>query len=59
MLASARPRLYYGWVIVVVALVMNIAASPTNAVAFSFFVAPMTWAGAAARSPSASAFALA
>ncbi len=42
MLASARPRLYYGWVIVVVALVMNIAASPTNAVAFSFFVAPMS-----------------
>ena len=42
MQALARPRLYYGWVIVAVALVMNIAASPTNAVAFSFFVAPMS-----------------
>ena len=43
MLALARPRrLYYGWVIVAVALLMNIAASPTNAVAFSFFVAPMS-----------------
>jgi MFS family permease len=38
----ARPRYYYGWNIVLVALLMNIAASPTNAVAFSFFVAPMS-----------------
>src|SRR5439155_5694846 len=34
-------RPYYGWVIVFVALMMNIAASPTNAVVFSFFLAPM------------------
>jgi sugar phosphate permease len=38
----ARPRYYYGWNIVLVALLMNVAASPTNAVAFSFFVAPMS-----------------
>ena len=38
----ALPRYFYGWNIVLVALLMNIAASPTNAVAFSFFVAPMS-----------------
>jgi sugar phosphate permease len=38
---SRAPRFYYGWVIVFVALVMNIAASPTNAVVFSFFIEPM------------------
>jgi sugar phosphate permease len=38
----ARPRYFYGWNIVLVALLMNVAASPTNAVAFSFFVAPMS-----------------
>ncbi|MGE0060176.1 MAG: MFS transporter [Dehalococcoidia bacterium] len=40
--SPARPRYYYGWNIVIVALLMNVAASPTNAVAFSFFVAPMS-----------------
>ena len=39
----ARPsRVYYGWIVVGVALLMNVAASPTNAVAFSFFVDPMS-----------------
>jgi MFS family permease len=38
----APGRYYYGWNIVLVALLMNVAASPTNAVAFSFFVAPMS-----------------
>lgn len=38
-----RPsRVYYGWIVVGVALLMNVAASPTNAVAFSFFVDPMS-----------------
>ena len=53
---SRAPRLYYGWVIVFVALMMNIAASPTNAVVFSFFLEPMRhdlgWSRAPCRSPS-------
>jgi sugar phosphate permease len=40
--SATRPKRFYGWVVVAVALVMNIAASPTNAVAFSFFVEPMS-----------------
>jgi MFS family permease len=36
-----RSGLYYGWVIVGVALIMNLAASPTNPVVFSFFIGPM------------------
>lgn len=44
-LASSRAplptRLYYGWVIVAVTAIMNLAASPTNPVIFSFFIAPM------------------
>ena len=40
--SPAVPRYFYGWNIVMVALLMNIAASPTNAVAFSFFVTPMS-----------------
>jgi sugar phosphate permease len=39
---SAKPRYFYGWNISAVALLMNIAASPTNAVSFSFFVTPMS-----------------
>jgi sugar phosphate permease len=35
-------RLFYGWVIVWVALLMNIASSPLNAAVFSFFVRPMS-----------------
>ncbi len=34
-------KVYYGWVIVVVALLMNMAASPANPVVFSFFIGPM------------------
>lgn len=34
-------KLYYGWVIVGVALLMNMAASPANAVVFYFFIGPM------------------
>src|SRR3712207_2507178 len=38
----AVPCYFYGWNITIVALLMNIAASPTNAVSFSFFVTPMS-----------------
>jgi sugar phosphate permease len=34
-------RVFYGWVIVAVALLMNVASSPLNAAVFSFFVTPM------------------
>ncbi|MBM3946634.1 MAG: MFS transporter, partial [SAR202 cluster bacterium] len=34
--------LYYGWVIVGVAVLMNLVASPTNPVIFSFFIGPMS-----------------
>ena len=36
-----RPPIYYGWVIVAVALVMNMASSPATAVTFGFFIRPM------------------
>ncbi|MSQ11552.1 MAG: MFS transporter [Dehalococcoidia bacterium] len=35
-------RLYYGWVIVAVALLMNMAAAGANPVVFSFFISPMS-----------------
>ena len=35
-------RLYYGWVIVATALVINMATSPLNPVVFSFFITPMS-----------------
>ncbi len=35
-------KLYYGWVIVAAAVLMNLVASPTNAVVFSFFIGPMS-----------------
>lgn len=34
-------KVYYGWIIVTVAMLMNMAASPANPVVFSFFVGPM------------------
>ncbi len=40
--SAAQPKRFYGWVIVAAAFLMNASSSPTNAVAFSFFVAPMT-----------------
>jgi MFS family permease len=39
---APRPGLYYGWVVVGASFLMNVAASPTNAVIFSFFITPMT-----------------
>jgi sugar phosphate permease len=41
MSGAVRPSIYYGWVIVAVALVMNIASSPATAVTFGFFIRPM------------------
>lgn len=41
MLQTERPPLFYGWVIVAVALVMNLASSPATAVTFGFFINPM------------------
>lgn len=41
MFSFSPSRVYYGWWVVVAAFLMNVAASPTNAVAFSFFVTPM------------------
>lgn len=41
-LRRGRSGLFYGWVIVAAALIMNIAASPTNALSFSFFITPMS-----------------
>jgi sugar phosphate permease len=41
-MARAAPRFYYGWVIVGVALLINVASSPLNAGVFSFFVTPMS-----------------
>ncbi len=38
---TERPPLFYGWVIVAVALVMNLASSPATAVTFGFFIKPM------------------
>ena len=37
-----RPRMFYGWVIVAVALLMNIGSSPASAVTFGFFIRPMS-----------------
>jgi MFS family permease len=34
-------RLYYGWVIVAAALLINLASTPMNPVVFSFFLGPM------------------
>ena len=34
-------RLYYGWVIVATALVINVSTSPLGPLVFSFFIAPM------------------
>ena len=34
-------RFFYGWVIVAVAFLMNVASSPLNAAVFSFFVTPL------------------
>jgi sugar phosphate permease len=34
--------MFYGWVIVAVALVMNLASSPATAVTFGFFIRPMS-----------------
>jgi MFS family permease len=39
---SERPPLFYGWVIVAVALAMNLASSPATAVTFGFFIKPMS-----------------
>lgn len=39
---ARRPPIFYGWVIVGVALVMNIASSPATAVTFGFFIRPMS-----------------
>jgi hypothetical protein len=35
-------RFYYGWVIVAVAGLINVASSPLNTAVFSFFVDPMS-----------------
>ena len=37
-----RPCFFYGWVMVAVALVVNIVASPLNPIIFSFFIGPMS-----------------
>lgn len=39
---TTRPAPFYGWVIVAVALVMNLASSPATAVTFGFFIKPMS-----------------
>jgi sugar phosphate permease len=39
---SGRAPMFYGWVIVAVALVMNLASSPATAVTFGFFIRPMS-----------------
>ncbi len=41
MSSTPAPRFYYGWVIVAVAGVMNLASSPATAVTFGFFIRPM------------------
>jgi MFS family permease len=41
-LRPGSTRIYYGWVIVAVALMINVASSPLNAGIFSFFVTPMS-----------------
>lgn len=40
-MSASAPRFYYGWVIVAVAGVMNLASSPATAVTFGFFIRPM------------------
>ncbi len=39
---ALRPRVFYGWIIVAVALLMNIGSSPASAVTFGFFIRPMS-----------------
>ena len=41
MVQGQTPRFFYGWVIVGVAFLMNVASSPLNAAVFSFFVTPL------------------
>lgn len=41
MFQAISSRIFYGWVIVAVALLMNTASSPMNAAVFSFFITPM------------------
>lgn len=41
MFQAISSRIFYGWVIVGVALLMNTASSPMNAAVFSFFITPM------------------
>ncbi len=40
--ATKHRPFFYGWVIVAVALLMNVAASPASAVTFGFFIKPMS-----------------
>ena len=40
--SALQPRIFYGWIVVAVALLMNVGSSPASAVTFGFFIRPMS-----------------